>query len=292
MDEGQRKVRVIIGALITVFLWSSSYSAVRFVLNYYTPESLLVLRFSMASLTMAIIALVKKVRLPAKADLPMFALAGLLGFFIYHWLFNRGTSMVIVGVASFLIAASPVFTTLLSIFLLKEKVNFFAWLGILVSFGGIGFISLSQVTDFELNFGIVFLIAACVCTSLYFIVQRHLLKTYSFIEATAYPIFFGTAMMWIFFMPRFLLDVLYAPIEVNLVGAYLGVFPAAIAYLSWGYTLSQAKKTTEATIYLYLIPFFASLIAYFWLGEVLTPLIVFGGSLVISGMFITNKWGR
>jgi drug/metabolite transporter (DMT)-like permease len=251
----------------------------------------MLLRFLVASLTLAIVAAIKKVRLPEKKDIPLFALGGFLGIFLYMWLFNAGTGMVPSGVSSFLIASAPVYTTVLSVYILKEKVKLLCWVGIFVSLCGLVLIAVSQMSGFVMNIGVVLLAGASIATSVYIIIQRQLMKKYTPLEATAYPIFFGTLFMLIF-LPGLLRDIPNAPFIVTLIPVYLGVFPAAIAYLSWGYALSKAKSTANATMFLYLVPFVATLLAFLWLRETVSPFAFLGGIVIVLGMLISNRWGK
>jgi len=291
MNEKQQTARLTVAALATVFLWASAFPAVKYLLDYYSAQSIMLLRFLVASLTLGVVAVIKKARLPQKKDLPLFALGGFLGIFLYMWLFNAGTNMVPSGVSSFLIASAPVYTTLLSVFVLKEKVKLFCWVGILVSLCGVVLIAASQMSGFVMNMGVVMLTGASLATSLYVIIQRQLMKRYTPLEATAYPIFIGTLCMLVF-LPGLMRDVPNTPLEINLIPVYLGVFPAAIAYLCWSYALSKAKNTANVTMFLYLVPFVATLIAFLWLKETVSPIAFAGGLVVILGMAISNKWGR
>jgi len=70
--------------------------------------------------------------------------------------------------------------------------------------------------------------------------------------------------------------------------AYLGIFPAAIAYMSWTYVLSRIS-TAKAANYLYLVPFLAIAIAWIWLKELPSLLSVIGGIVTLTGVFIVNS---
>jgi len=290
-NNENRQLKLTLAALFTVFLWSSAFPAVRFMFNYYSPESVMLQRFIVASLTLGIISYIKKTRLPEKKDLPLFALGGFLGVFLYMWLFNVGTSMVYSGVSSFLISSAPVHLTLLSIVFLKEKVKFFSWVGIFISLGGLALVALTQMEDFTINIGVPILLGASVSTSAFSIIQRKLMQKYTPLEATTYPIFFGTLLMFIFF-PQLVQDFNNAPLAARLMPVYLGIFPAALAYLSWGYALSKAKSTAGIAMFIYLIPFVATLLAFLWLGETLSPMALLGGAVIIVGMLVSSKLGK
>ena len=276
-----------IAACFTIFFWSSAFPAVKYCLTYYSPESIMLFRFLVASIVLLGYCAVKRVKVPQKKDLPLFVVSGFVGLFLYMWAFNTGTNLVPSGISGFIIASAPVFTLILSILFLKEKSNFLIWLGVLISFVGIIVIGFTQVTETNLNVGVVLLLGASIFTSIFNIMQRRILLKYSAMQSTAYSVAFATLFMFIF-LPLLIKEFPRAPVSVNIVIVYLGVFPAALAYLFWGYALSKVEKTIQVTSFLYLAPFLASIMAFFWLGESISLLAILGGVIVITGMVITN----
>jgi len=285
--EDQQVKKSTIAALITVFLWASAFPAVKYLLDYYSPTSILVFRFLVASLTIIAVILIKKVKLPDKKDLPLFALAGFLGIFLYFLLFNYGVNLVPSGVSSFLIASAPVFATLFSIFILKEKVKLLSWIGILVSFCGLLVVTASQMSGFVMNMGVILLIGASISTSLYTIIQRKLVRKYTPFEAAAYSVLFGTFFTLVF-LPGLIREFPQVPLAINIIPLYLGVFPAAIAYLAWSYALAKARSTAHVTMFMYLVPFLATILAFFFIGEQITLFAFIGGVVIIAGMLISG----
>jgi len=69
---------------------------------------------------------------------------------------------------------------------------------------------------------------------------------------------------------------------------YLGVFPTAIAYVTYAFSRMAASV---AVSFLYLIPVMAYLIAWVWLGEVPTPLSVVGSCVTLSCALLVNALG-
>jgi len=269
------------------FFWASAFPATKYGLQYYTPEALTLFRFLIAAAVLLGYCAWKKIPPPEKKDLPLFAVAGFFGQFLYMWAFSVGTYFVPSGVSSFIISSAPIFALILSITFLKERAGFIIWLGVLTSFVGLGIISLMQGGYFQLNIGTLLLLVASVSTSIFTVIQRRLVERYSAIQASTYSVAFGTLFMFIFF-PMLIREIPYAPMHVNLMVVYLGIFPAALAYFFWSLALSKAKKTVYVTSFMYLVPFIASIIAFFWLGERLSILTLIGGAIIITGMVITN----
>jgi drug/metabolite transporter (DMT)-like permease len=110
------------------------------------------------------------------------------------------------------------------------------------------------------------------------------------LEFTSYSIWAGTLLM-IGFLPGLLRQIPDATAQATISGLYLGVFPAAIAYVTWTYAMSRLPASV-VTPFLYASPVLAIAIAWVWLGEVPTALTLAGGTLAIGGVIVVNAWGR
>jgi drug/metabolite transporter (DMT)-like permease len=216
-------------------------------------------------------------------------LGGFLGITIYHLCLAFGQQTVTAGAASLLNASSPIFTALLATTFLGEKLTAQAWLGIAISFTGAALISLGEVR-FHFNLGAVLILLAAISQGVYFILQKPLFKKYSAFEMATYTIWSG-AILLLGFLPGLLESVQVASLGSTVAIAYLGIFPAAIAYMSWTYVLSQIP-TAQAANYLYLVPFLAIAIAWIWLKELPSLLSVLGGIITLVGVFLVNSTQR
>lgn len=123
--------------------------------------------------------------------------------------------------------------------------------------------------------------------SLYFVLQKPYLKRYRPFEFTTYAIWAGTLGLLVFW-PGLPAEIGAAPPEATLAAVYLGIFPAALAYVTWAYVLARFPASRAAS-FLYLVPGVATLIAWLWLGEVPGWLALFGGVIALAGVIIVNK---
>ena len=278
-------------ATISILMWSTNLPATRYLLSYYSPGSIALLRSLGSVIFLCIIGVLTKIRLPKMKDLHMFAICGVSGIFLFLVFQTLGARHVVSGVGSFIINSSPVFTIILATILLKERVKPICWFGVVLSFGGLMIIMVNQATELSFNVGIVFLLLTSFVTSIFNISLRSLLKNYKFLEVVTYAIVAATILMTVF-IPSTLPELPESTLVANLILLYLGVFPGALAHITWTFALSRAEKTTHVTVFLYLTPFVASVIGYFWLDETFSLWSFFGGVVIVAGMAMTNLLGR
>jgi len=280
--------RALIAIGIVTILWASSFAGIRAGLQAYSPGALVVFRFLVASATLlAWVLLRQHIRLPRRADLPLIILGSFIGITVYHISLAYGEQTVTAASASFIIGAVPIFTAILATLTLKEKLGIRQWAGIGISFFGIGLISLGEAGHLKLETGALVILLAAVCTSVYFIIQKRLLRYYTPLEVTCYAFWAGTVGILVF-VPNLIAELPKAPIGPTLAIVYLGVFPAAIAYVVWNFVFSRTTASI-ATSFMYLNPIVATIIAWLWLGEVPSALAGIGGLVALGGVIITSK---
>ncbi|MGE7672875.1 DMT family transporter [Lysinibacillus sp. NPDC094403] len=279
--------KIISAHFITIILWASAFPGIRVALTAYSPEHISLLRLLIGSFVLIIIAVITKIPLPALKDLPIILLLGFLGFSVYQIALNYGEKTISAGVASLLVSTTPIFTALIAVIFYREKLGLWGWVGSLVGFCGVAFISVGgSTTSFSFNTGIIIVLVASLSESIYFVFQHHYLKKYGPIPFTMYAIWSGTIFMLIF-SPGLGEAIMDAPINATLVIVYLGIFPTIIPYFTLAFVTSRTGAA-EATSTLYLTSVFAFLIAWIWLAEVPHFSAVTGGFITLIGVFIAN----
>ncbi len=284
-------LRTLLALTFTLVLWGSAFGGIRAVVpEPFSPGHMALLRFAVASLTLLPIALVRGIGLPRRRDLPRLALVGLSGIAVYHTALNFGEITVDSGSACFLVNLSPVFTALLAMIFLGEKIRPFGWLGILVSMCGVVLISVAKSQGLAINWGVAAVVLCAVSAAVYFVAQKPLLGRYGALCVTAYATWIGTALLLVF-TPGVFGALAGAPWKSTLTVVYLGVFPAALAYVSWTYVMSKMPAARAASC-LYAAPLFAIVIGYLWVGDEPGWLSLCGGLVAIAGVVIVNTLGK
>jgi drug/metabolite transporter (DMT)-like permease len=278
--------RVLAALVITTVFWASAFAGIRAGLDAYGPGQVALFRFLVASAVLAAYAALARMRLPERRDLPAVFLAGLLAFAVYHVALNYGEVTVSAGSASILIATAPVFTALLAVAFLGERLRALGWFGMGVSFLGSAMISLGEGEGLRLDPSAALILLAALSTSIYFVLQKPYLEKYGALAFTTYAIWAGT-LLTLVYLPGLLSEVQTAPLGTTLAMVYLGVFPTAIAYITYAYAFSRLPAARAAS-FLYVIPVMAYVIAWLWLGEIPTSLSVVGGVVTLAGVLLVN----
>ena len=174
--------------------------------------------------------------------------------------------------------AAPIFTTILSIFLLSERVGLFRWLAVVIGF--IGILVITEPGISELNIYYIFPIIFCLGLSYVAITIRQLSSTE---PVWLISFYFSLSIMVLSFLTipnGWVLPSFQDFILLSFVGIFGGV---ANLWLSQSYKYSEVSLVTPLK---YLALVFAIVFGYFIWGEVPTIKTLIGALLVIISTLI------
>ncbi len=282
--------KTYVAITVALLFWAAAFAGIRAGLESYGPGELALFRFGTASVVLVVYAALTRMRMPDSRDLPVIAIAGLLGISVYHVALNFGEQTVPSAAAALIISASPVFTAMLAARFLGERLTWWGWGGILASFAGVALIAFGHSEGISFDPNALLILLAAVATALYMTVSKRPLRRYSGLEFTSYAIWAGTLPL-LYFTPGLLSQVPSATSEATFAAIFLGVFPGAISYVLWSQALSKMPVSSLA-VFLNFQPINAAIIAWFWLSEVPSVLTFVGGAVAIAGVAIVQAKGQ
>lgn len=270
-----------------LLLWGSAFPAIRAALPYYPPTHLAALRFLIASLGLGALCWRHGFPRLETKDLPLVLLNGIVGVGFYNLFLNTGQRTVDAGAASLLVNTAPIWTVTWSVLFLRERPDMKSWCGLGVSFVGVVLVTLRHGHNLELNHGALLVLGASLAHSIYIVLMKRNVAKLGAIAATTYAVWAGAAFLLVF--SRGLWHTVHTvPLQATLLIVYLGLFPAALAYVLWGFILERFPAS-RAVSFLYFVPIVAFVIAWVWLHETPTWNTLLGGILIITGVAMVNR---
>jgi drug/metabolite transporter (DMT)-like permease len=268
--------------------WSSAFVGIRIGLQDFSPGELALYRFLVASFCMVFIyaGLPKHKRMPWMVRLQLLGV-GCIGIGIYNICLNLGEMTVSAGVASFVIGLMPIFTIILSVVFLQERPGWLVWLGVMISLIGLVLLMVAENTNGLVSTGVVLILMSALAGAIFTLIQKGFLRDYHPIAITAWVIWGGTLML-LWFLPGLIRELPSASVNTNLAAIYMGIFPAALAYVGWCYVLNH-MRASEAALYLYFMPVLSTVFGFIVLHEQPAILSLVGGMLALLGALIATR---
>ncbi len=212
-------------------------------------------------------------------------------------LYGIGLQFTTALVSQVLYTTVPIFTGILSFIIIHERFGANKIIGAVIAMSGVAlliFQSLQKSNYVSLGSveGNIIIIAAILCWSLYLVLSKRLTNLYS-PTVTSLTSFILTFIIAAIFMPLEWLVRPFVASQVTIVGIEsllgIGIISSALSYFLIQYGV---KKTTPftASIFFYLAPLFSSLTAIPILHEKVTPQLVIGGILILTGVFFATTY--
>jgi drug/metabolite transporter (DMT)-like permease len=282
------------GMLFAVFCWGASFPLLKIALDEVEPITLAVLRYTIAIIPLLLFLLLKEgtdnILKPLKDDFFFFLCLGIVGITLPNLFQNYGMTMTSAHLSSIIQASGPIFTIIMAVIILKEPLGANKVLGAAIALSGtLLLVTSSGVGLTESMFlGNFLVLLSAISYAASSIMSKKILEKYDPMTTATLSIFLGTIILAVF-------SIFESPFEkVPAISLYswniiviLALFPGSFALLAW-YWILRTSEVSRIILFIYLIPVFATAIAYFWPGEVITLSTIFFAALIICGVAIAQ----
>lgn len=279
-------------ALAAVLCWSTVGTVFKLTLQFLDNFNMLLWAVPFAIFIVSIFLFFEKqkFKLLTFKEFLFSAIGGFLNPFFYYLILFKAYDLLVAQEALTLNYLWPVVLVLLSIPILKQKINFIGIFALLISFFGSLFIathgnvfSLSFSNSYGVFLAILstFIWAAFWLLNLFDKRNESTKLFYNFSFGIIYLIIYGIITQKIK-IPEF----------YGLAGAaYIGIFEMGLTFFLWLKALSLSSNTAKVSNLIFISPFISLIIISLVLKEAITYSTVIGLILIISGILIQRFYG-
>ncbi|MEC1717538.1 DMT family transporter [Schinkia azotoformans] len=279
-------------ALLTIFIWGTTFISTKILLNDFTPIEILFIRFIMGLIALMVVY-PHRMKVKDKKHELLFMGAGLCGVTLYYLLENIALTFTMASNVGVICSLAPFFTAILTYLFLKDeplRINFF--IGFVVSMVGICLISFSGTSNFQLNpLGDLLAVGATIVWALYSVLTRKISNYgYNTIQITRRFFFYGTLFMIpSLFLFEFKLGLERFADPVNLFNiVFLGLGASALCFVTWNFAV-KVLGAIKTSIYIYMIPVITVVTSILVLHEKITSMAAIGTVLTLAGLFVSES---
>jgi len=287
--------------LVTVCIWAVNLIVIKNVIGgVLAPIAFTALRFALAALILLpmLRSLTPAERAVSSSDRWKIIGLGLIGNSVYQVFFITGLANTLPTNAALILATPPIFIALIGAMFKLEKLTWLAWLGILLSFGGIALVILgnapTETADSAARplFGDLMTLGAAIMWALYMLLAAPVLKRHAPLKITALTVSVGAVPLSVIATPAFLTTDWSNVSTTTWLGVlYCGGVAIALGYILWNRSVQQVGAARTA-VYSNLTPVLVALVSWLVRGDPITIYHVVGAVVILTGITLTRLGRR
>lgn len=277
-----------------ILIWGSNFSVVKVALRDFPEIPFNAMRMVVG--TTVFLTALWWTRDPARprprltrADVWQLLLLGLVGTFLYQLCFVGGVRRTSVGNGSLIVGTSPIVISVMSSLAGHERIRPLRWLGVILALLGLYFVVGHGVDFTGVTWrGDALMLGGVLCWATYSVASQPILKRHSPLVVIGLTFSIGAA-LYVLMMVPILVGVDWR--AVSGFSWFLMVASALLAlnlsYWIW-YTGLKHLGGSRTSVYSYLTPIVAMVVAAVWLGEPISGNQMAGAGAIFAGLVITR----
>jgi drug/metabolite transporter (DMT)-like permease len=291
LTEETRRILPFASLTLAMFLWASSFVALKIAFRGYHPMQVIFGRMLIASLCFVVfIPSFRKLNW-RRRDIKYLLAMAVCEPCLYFLFEAKALELTSASQAGMITAMLPLLVAVLAWATLKEQVSRQTLAGFGLAIVGACWLGLASETNSNAPnplLGNFCEFLAMVCAAGYTVSLKHLTNNYPPLFLTAFQAFVGS----LFFFPFLLLPDVGFPAHLStepfLAIAYLGTFITFGAYGCYNYSVSRIPAS-QAAGFVNMIPVFSVFLGMQILGDTLSTSQWFACGLVFTGLWLSNR---
>lgn len=279
--------------LLMILIWGANFSIVKVALRDFPEVAFNAARLSVATLVYLSVILATPMRAQLRTltrrEWIELLFLGSIGTFLYQFCFVSAVKRTSVGNGSLIIGISPIVIALMSAAVGHERIRPVRWLGIAVAMLGL-YLVVGHGVDLtgQTWRGDLLMIGGVICWSTYSVASQGILKRHSPLLVIALTFSLG-ATLYVLVLTPILVGVDWRAISrfswlLMLTSALLAL---NLSYWIW-YTGLKRLGGSRTSVYSYLTPVVAMIVAAIWLHEPVSSNQIAGAGAIFAGLLITR----
>ncbi len=286
--RGARTVAWLLGVAV-VLIWGVSFTATRVAVAEVPPLTAALLRFGLAALVLWPVVRRRWGRLRLapedRRDGLLLGLSGVTMAFVFE---NVGLKFTTASHGALIVSTAPLATAMAEAVLTRRLPRPRVLAGLVAALAGVGLIVGLSRGGGATWFGDLMVLGTVGWWVVYSFITRRLVGKYPTLVVTQVAMVSGA----LFLAPLAAVELLLVPVgdpgplQAAAI-AYLGILCSAVAYLWWNRAIAVLGVTATNSL-VYGIPLVGVAAGVVLLGEPLTPSILAGGALIVTGVIVAN----
>ncbi len=287
-------MRTYILLTLCVLFWAGNFVLGRFIRDDISPFEMAFFRWLFVLFIVSPILIVryKNIYRVLKKNYLILLVLAALGITAYNTFLYIALTTTTSTNALMINSTVPILILVLSFFILKQKLLFSQFLGIILSTFGVGFLILkgdvTNILSLSFNQGDLWIMMSSLSWALYSVLIKFKPKGLNNFELFAILVFLG----FLILLPIYLYQGYSLQNELDILQSnylpflYISVFASCLSYYFWHYGIDHigASKTGQ---FVHLMPLFGTTLAYIFLGERLMFYHLIGAIFIALGIYLS-----
>ncbi len=280
--------------ILVVLIWGFNFPIIKGVLEVMPAHAMNFFRLLVSAAVLLVYYIIQNGRTgrgflePMRGHArPVLAL-GLLGYFVYQYVFIVGINHTAAGSAALIMASVPLWAAIIGHFFGLERIRFRAWSALAIILSGTAIIVLAgaKAVAFgeDVLFGNLVMVGAAILWGSYTAFNRPVLKRVMPVELALFGLLVSLPFLFVISLPHLReIDWSHTSLLTWLEIFFSGGLSTGVASVIWSASVRD-KGATHTASFGNLVPFVALFSSYFLLSESISIWQIGGGALIIGGL--------